>query len=405
MSNFIDLGVSFFDDEFTLNPYPFLEPLYERKDILGFRADDMNFLFRHDDAREVMFDKRFIQAYDRDGGAEQREARYATLYPHRHKHFQETFNTGTPNLQLKALIVRFINEITEQISFAGATSVFTRLADGGRLDHYAEEVAVLPLRVFLTTAGIPFTEEEAVHLYWCGYRFLNSHANPADEVKVADAEQAIKDVWTFVEDRYGAFPEDSLIARFVEDALALGVSRDCITSNIGGFFIIALANTLGVSSAYLLRNTIRFPAARTQLAASPELMDREDTIIEFLRRDNHVKSMSRHANEAKQINGFDIAQGDNVYLFFPGVNLDPNHWQNPLTLDFSRQYTSANHMVFGGSMFSCIGRKLAISFMQTMLQGFVRYLPETAEVLEDEIEMDGSWVVERIIRKMPIVLN
>ncbi len=405
MSDYANLGVSIFDKEFTLNCYPHIEALYQRDDILGFRADGMNFIFRHDYAREIMFDKSFIQGYDRDSEAEQREARYAELYPHRHKHFQHNFNSGSPNLKLKTLIVRFINDITEQVSFAESTAVASRLADGGRLDDYAEEIAVLPLRMFLATAGIPFSNDEASHLYGCGYRFLNSHANPADEIKVADADAAARDVWEFVDARYDAFPKNSLIAGFIRDAAELGLSRDDIIGNIASFFIIALANTLGVSSTYLLRNLIRFPEARAQLSANPALLQSEQTVIEFLRRDNHVKSMSRHATRAKQVGQFEITEGSNVYLFFPGINLDPHQWRNPLELDFSRQFSSANNMVFGGSIFSCIGRTLAIAFTRTMLEGFVRYLPERAYIIEEEIEMDGSWVVERIIRKMPIVLS
>ena len=54
MSEFIDLPVSYFNAEFTLNPYPFLEELYQRDDILGFDSEGMNFLFRHEDCRAVL---------------------------------------------------------------------------------------------------------------------------------------------------------------------------------------------------------------------------------------------------------------------------------------------------------------------------------------------------------------
>ena len=51
MDKFIDLPVSYFDPEFTLDPYPFLEDLYARDDVLGFRSEGMEFLFRHEDCR------------------------------------------------------------------------------------------------------------------------------------------------------------------------------------------------------------------------------------------------------------------------------------------------------------------------------------------------------------------
>lgn len=50
MEKFVDLGVSFFVQDFTLKPFPYLEELYRREDVLGFRADGMNFVFRFEQA-------------------------------------------------------------------------------------------------------------------------------------------------------------------------------------------------------------------------------------------------------------------------------------------------------------------------------------------------------------------
>ena len=54
MSAFVPLETSFFSREFTLDPYPWLEPLYRRKDVLGFSSEGMNFCFRHADCRDLI---------------------------------------------------------------------------------------------------------------------------------------------------------------------------------------------------------------------------------------------------------------------------------------------------------------------------------------------------------------
>ena len=54
MDKFVDLGVSFFDEDFTLDPFPYLKDLYDREEILGFRADGMNFIFRFEQAQQVI---------------------------------------------------------------------------------------------------------------------------------------------------------------------------------------------------------------------------------------------------------------------------------------------------------------------------------------------------------------
>ena len=40
-----------------------------------------------------------------------------------------------------------------------------------------------------------------------------------------------------------------------------------------------------------------------------------------------------------------------------------------------------------------------------MTAGLVEHLPDHARVLEEEVEADASWVAERIITKMPLVLG
>ena len=76
MEKFIDLGVSFFDEGFTLDPYPYLEDLYPREDVLGFSADGMNFVFRFDQSRQVMLNRGCRKEPVANPEIEAREAAY-----------------------------------------------------------------------------------------------------------------------------------------------------------------------------------------------------------------------------------------------------------------------------------------------------------------------------------------
>ena len=100
-----------------------------------------------------------------------------------------------------------------------------------------------------------------------------------------------------------------------------------------------------------------------------------------------------------------LPRGEVVCLFFPGINMDHNHWASPLALDFNREFTGENNIVFGGSFYACIGRKLAMAFLSNIVDGFVRHLPSTATVRDEELVVDGSWMAERIISTMPIHLS
>lgn len=407
MPSIIDLDISFFSPEFTLNPNRYLKDLYEQEDILGFHSEGMDFIFRHKQAREIMFNRDFIRGYASDDGQTQRETRYAEQYPNRAKQFTHNYNAGgkAPDLKFKTLIVRFIADAAAQAHFHIVEPVFTKLAEGGRIDNYIDDISLVPLQVFLETAGIPYTTKDLPRLYWGGCAFVKGFENALNEESIAEADQGIKYLWQFVEDRYASFSEDSLIGQFVTEGKSIGLTQDNLTAAIAGIFIVSLANTIGISSSYLLRNLINSPQARSQLSDNPALLDSDSTIIEFLRRDNHVKALSRHANQNCNIDGLDIEKGHNINLFFPGINLDPKHWEKPLELDFSRKFEGENNIVFGGSLFMCVGKKLGIVFIRHMLEGFLRYLPDSAKVIEDEIEMDGSWVAERIIQNMPIQLT
>lgn len=48
---------------------------------------------------------------------------------------------------------------------------------------------------------------------------------------------------------------------------------------------------------------------------------------------------------------------------------------------------------------------MGIAFLRHMAKGFIRYLPDTATINDADIEMDGTWITERIIKEMPIDLE
>ena len=41
--------------------------------------------------------------------------------------------------------------------------------------------------------------------------------------------------------------------------------------------------------------------------------------------------------------------GSSVSIFFPGANLDPRQWDDPLEINFNRDLNQQNHIIFGGA--------------------------------------------------------
>ena len=405
MDKFVELGTSFFDPAFSLSPYQHLEDLYPRQDIAGFHSEGMNFVFRFKEARTVMFNKQCAREPVANPEIAEREARLATLYPNRAKNFQLAYTYGTPDLKLKKLLVNYIGEIADNANFSGTEAVYKKLSGGGRLDNYIDDICTLPLRIMLVTSGLPFNDEQLLKLYQCGFNFIKALDNFVDESPLAAADKAVAEVWDDLENALQQTPADAPIVRFMAEGESLGIEREKMIVNIAAFLIISLSNTAGVSSAYLLRNLVNYPDVREKLREQPGLLDEDKVIMEFLRRDNHVKALSRQAHESFTLGKHTIEQGESVNIFFPGVNLDPNHWQRPLDIDLNRTFTSANNMIFGGSMYMCIGKYLGIAFLRNMARGFVDHLPDSAYIDDSKIEVDGDWVSERVITRMPIELG
>jgi hypothetical protein len=76
-----------------------------------------------------------------------------------------------------------------------------------------------------------------------------------------------------------------------------------------------------------------------------------------------------------------------------------------LELNFQRQFTRDNHNIFGGSRYACIGSRIALKYFSEVLPGVLANLPEDARILEDKIEVDGNWVAERVITRLPILVQ
>ncbi len=294
---------------------------------------------------------------------------------------------------------------SEAASFEIAEPTFRKLDKDDENDDYVAEIAALPLKILLETAGVPVSDDEATQLYEASCDFLHSFDNTGDDALVARCEMASTQLIDFVNERYPQFRPGTLMYDYVQACKDNGLPDDLIKCNIIGPLIISASNTMGLSSAFLLRNLIRFPEVCRTLKANPELLDTDNVLIEFLRRDNHVKALSRQAHEDVAIGNFTLKAGEAIYLFFPGANLDPAHWNNPLELDFERDFSQQNHIIFGGAKHACIGKAMGVAFLRHMARGFLRYLPENASINDADIEMDGSWIAERIIKRMPIELG
>jgi cytochrome P450 len=402
--NFVDLGVSFFDEDFTLDPFPYIEDLYGREDVLGCRADGMNFVFRFADALQVIRDPCCVREPLDIAQVAAREQEYAAVYPQRARMNANVYTMAPDghDFVTKKLMMDYLDRVAREADFSGARPLYERLGIKGQEDEYVESMQTLPLRVVLTTCGLAFTERELLELQKAGMDYVKAFDNVFDESILKASDEAVARVSDYLDARLPEVEPDSRIEQLLAAGRRRGLSEERLRMNIAGILIISLANTLGISSAYVLRTLVRNPETRRMLRRNPALLEEDRVMTELLRRDNHVKALSRVAHEETEVGRFRLRKGESVFLFFPGVSLDPAMYPAPLALDLDRRFSAKNQLVFGGSAYICIGKQLGLEFVKQMAAGFVEHLPEDVYVEEDRVEADGSWVTERIITKLPI---
>lgn len=399
MNHFAPLGTSVFDVDFTLDPYPYLEDLYRRDDVLGFESEGMNFCFRFEDCHDLIAAHSNVarEPVATEETAKQQQA-FDEQYPTRAWHYQYSLS----DVKAKALLNRYLLTLLDRISLAEAEPVFAVLSESGRHDDYLAEVRLLPMRMLLNAWGFRFSEDQLQRLYDNSVALVKSFDNFDDVDLLQQGEEGMAYTRSYATEQFNNPQPGSLLEDFARESRAEGFDGNYSIASLVTF-IQSTPNTISVSTALMLRNILRFPDQVRPLRENPAAIT-DSVVMEFLRRDNHVKALSRQVHSPFKLRGHDIHAGDGLYIFYPGINLDPTHWDDPLCLNFQREFTRSNHNIFGGARYACIGSRIALKYFSEVLPGMLGNLSEDARILTDEVEVDGDWVAERVITKLPILV-
>ena len=398
MPVFKDIGDIYFDKEFVLDPYPYIEDIYHDPVLKGFRSCGMDFIIKHDDAKTLLLEhEKVAREPMMTGDAIAREASYAKKYPARAFMFEYCLT----DLRAKGLLNKYLSELINNIDLQLFEPMFAELATIDEKTNYLDSIRSLPMRCLLMAWGFEFSEEQLEEIFIHGTTFVKSFDNYQDESMTALGSQSVGYIQEYIKQSIDNLPEGSLLKRFVEDSRSRDIDDKHTIGNLGGF-ITSVGNTLTITTAYMLRNLIRYPEVAESLRNNETLLDKDHVILEFLRRDNHVKALSRQVHEPFNLNGLHLRPGQSVYLFYPGINLDPNHWENPLDVDFTRDLRRENHMIFGGSRYTCIGARVGMVYLKGVLKGILRYLPQDACLDVEAQEIESGWITERVISSLPI---
>jgi pimeloyl-[acyl-carrier protein] synthase len=222
--------------------------------------------------------------------------------------------------------------------------------------------------------------------------------NATDE-QLAAGERSVIEIFELFEqeiEKRRANPRDDVFTGLVQ--ATDGGDRLTMAEMVGSSVVLLLAghDTTLNSMVLGVEALSRHPQHRAWIAAHPEGV--EKAVIELMRYFAMTGGQTRLVAEDFEWHGKKLKKGDAVYLMIAGANRDPRVFENPETLDFSRD--TFQSMTFAPGIHHCIGHVLArMQLTEFFARSYKRF--EQIEVLEPELVFSPVWVF-RSIPKMDV---
>jgi cytochrome P450 StaP len=116
------------------------------------------------------------------------------------------------------------------------------------------------------------------------------------------------------------------------------------------------------------------PEALRELRTVPQLMP--NAVDELVRFDSPVQMATRWAYRNETVGGHLIGRGSRIVLMMGSANRDPDHYEQPDTLDIRRSVS--RHLGFGMGIHYCLGAGMARAEAEIGLTALIRGLPRLA---------------------------
>ena len=276
--------------------------------------------------------------------------------------------------------------------------VDTFIADG-HVELYGTFCEALPSAIFVELLGLsPADLPEFV-------KFKHAVVRPEGstlEEMMAYADQAAQNMYAHLNrifderEASGNTDGDDLISGLYSTTVdGKKLSRDEML-NIVFLLVIAGLDTVASSLSCIFAWLAAHPTERAALVADPSGWPR--AVEEFLRFESPVIYGSRYVTEDFAINDLHFKSGEWVDVVWAAANMDPEAFQDPLTVDLTRARNA--HLDFASGPHRCLGSNLARMELITILEQFHRRIPDY-RVTEGE-ELVWTAVGVRMVSPLPL---
>lgn len=278
-----------------------------------------------------------------------------------------------------------------------ADEMLNAIVDKGEADIYEEWCEPLPSSVFLDLMGIPQSELEPF-LWFKGCVLPSSKFIPAPE----ERQQASADceAWfaaEFARRRSSGNLGEDLIGWLLQLEVDGRAISDVELQGICKLLMIAGLDTVGGTMACIIAWLARHPEERARLVADPSLWPA--AIEELLRWESPVQGQGGYATADIELSdGSVLREGTAAMLYISAANLDPEAFDDPLTVKLDRSPNP--HIAFATGFHRCLGSHLARMELRACLDVFHQHIPRYR--VPDGVELT-YWGAVRAPRPLPLV--
>jgi cytochrome P450 len=374
--------------EFKRNPYPTYATLREEAPI--FFDDNMRFWFvsRHDDVSAILRDRRFGRTIEHimtreEAGLPPRNPAYASFHKlGAHSMFDKEppDHTRLRSLVHKVFTPRRVELLRGKIE-GFSNDLIDKALPNGRMDLLEDFAVPIPVTVIAEMLGIP--EADRHHLRpWSNdiVKLYELNHTPEQAQRAIAAAEDFSDYLRNLARQRKREPQDDLITALatVEEAGDVLTEDELISTcvlllNAGHE---ATVNVMGNGMLALFQNPDQFAMLRENPALLPTAVE------ELMRYDSPLQLFRRWVLEDVTYKGVEFKQGQEIALLFGSANRDPLVFDQPDTLDITRQENP--HISFSLGIHYCLGAPLARLELQTSFAALLRRLPNLRLAAEPE---------------------
>ncbi|MEQ8263706.1 cytochrome P450 [Pseudohaliea sp.] len=279
---------------------------------------------------------------------------------------------------------RSIAKLEAEVRALAKEFVDKMVEEGPECDFVRDVALLLPLRVIVSILGLP-REAEPTMLKLTQEMFggqdpsLQRGEDPTAGLAVI---QDFTDYFTEVIAERKRAPSDDL-ASVLANATVDGEPMETLDQM--SYFIITASAGHDTTSAAIgggMKALIEHPDQLALWRDRPDLDDR--AARELIRWVSPVRHMVRTATRELELGGRTIREGDNLALWYPAANRDPEAFDQPNRLDITRD--PKQQLAFGYGSHMCLGQHLATLEVSCF---FRELLPRLEEI---ELAGDPEWI-------------